>query len=821
MSKFISTHIRTIKSKLILSIALVHALLMTLFIFDLTERQKSFLLQESTESTEAIADTLAINATPWMLSNDVSGLDEIVKSHSNQPNLVFAILMNKEGKVLAYYHRNNTSRLNESNSVAKSPTFKLGSYLKVQNNTPFQSQYSRQTYYNNQDVIDVASPIIVNQNLIGWARVQQSRKNISNNIEILTTEGAVYTLVAILLGSLFAWFMASSLTKRIQKLIKITHAVRLGERNIDIQISGKDELNLMADNFAAMLKNLEHIESALAQSRDEAEITLQSIGDAVIVVKTDATINYMNPVAEVLTGWHHNRALGKHIDDVMHIIDDNSQDPIVNPIFRALQEQEKSLLENNAMLVNRHGETIALEESATPIIDRDGMVIGAVIVFHDASIQRKLQKQLQWQAHHDSLTGLHNRQAFELELEHLLDETRKNPHKLSSLIYIDLDQFKLVNDTVGHTAGDVLLKQISKAIQSQLSEQMFFARIGGDEFAILLEDHSLENAENIADTVLKTIGKQHFFWEKRSFEIGASIGIAFLHPEHSKTTILSHADMACYLAKDSGRNQIKVYLNNDDEQQRFLLDWVSEINLAISEKRFLLFAQRLHPLQTSDGIHLEVLVRLQNPDGSLVMPGSFLPAAERFELMSKLDNYIIQETFSWLKRHPKMVSLVNINISGQSLADKRFNDQLIEQLKNNISLNSKVCFEITETVAITHMQETIDFLNRIKTFGCSLALDDFGSGFSSFTWLKQLPVDYVKIDGSFVKEVVEDPVNAAMVRAMVEVSSEMGIETVAEYVENQAILEWLAKNGIHYAQGFHIHKPEPLTQIQANRLHSD
>ncbi|WP_130536717.1 EAL domain-containing protein [Thiomicrorhabdus indica] len=795
----------TIKNKLILSIALIHAILMTVFIIDLTERQKEFLLGESFQSTQALAETLAINATPWVLSNDLAGLEEIIQSQSQQIYLNFAILTNTSGEVLAYYHRNPKKKN------------KVGHFIEVPQTDPFSPSPEMAVNIDNLDVIDISTPIMLNQNQLGWARVQISRENIYKSIQIITLEGILYASLAIIVGGFFAWLMGHRLTKRIHQLIHITKKIRLGERNLSINLGAQDELQDLANNFEDMLNVLETSETMLFNAKEEAEITLKSIGDAVIVIKPDGKISYMNPVAEVLTGWSRHRAHNMHIDEIMHLFSDIDKTPLQNPVFLALQNGQPINLLSQSTLINRHGDSYSIEDSAAPIIDKNGNIVGAVVVFHDATKQRALQKQLEWQATHDSLTQLHNRQAFETHLDELIAISGKTPQSKNCLVYIDLDQFKVVNDTVGHTAGDQLLRQISQVIKKGLTPDAFLARIGGDEFAILLQNHSMQQAEKIATTLLNNITSQRFFWESKAFDIGASMGIAEIHGSLNKTAVLSRADIACYLAKDKGRNRIQAYIENDDnhESGQQILDRLSELKEALNEQRLVLFGQTLEPLQNQDELsHLEVLVRMLSKHGEIIPPGLFLPAAERFNLMPQVDTYVIKQSLEWLKDNHRKVGLMNINISGQSLADPIFNEQLIQRLELNHAFNHKICFEITETVAITQIADTIDFLNRIKSFGCKLALDDFGSGFSSFSWLKNLPVDYVKIDGSFIRDVIANPIDAAMVRAIKEIGDNMSIQTIAEFVESQEIANWLIETGIDYAQGYHFSKPEALDEIE-------
>jgi diguanylate cyclase (GGDEF)-like protein len=498
---------------------------------------------------------------------------------------------------------------------------------------------------------------------------------------------------------------------------------------------------------------------------------------------------------------------------IAKIYREHSMEPAINPALKSMETGKIIGLANHTILINHSGEQISIENSGAPIIDAHGHIIGSVLVFHDATEARQLQKRLTWQAQHDSLTGLKNRQAFENKLDQLIEQSLADEHQQHSLVYIDLDQFKVVNDTAGHYAGDQLLKQIGIILQQQVQESDLLARLGGDEFAILLENCPPEEAENIAEKARRSIDEYRFTWENRVFDIGTSIGIAGIHGTSSKASVMSQADMACYLAKDRGRNRIHVYREDDQILAREFsqLDWVNKIKQAIADERFVLYAQEIVPLQhTRDQKAYEILVRLKTQNGEIISPDQFLPAAERFNLMAALDAYIVTHAVRWLEQNSRQIELLNINISGQSLDSTHFNTTLLNLLKQHPQLNQKLCFEITETEAITHMSASLSFLNSIKSYGCKLALDDFGSGFSSFSWLKTLPVDFVKIDGSFVLDVLNDKVDAAMVRAIHQISQEMQIQSIAEFVENQQVADWLQKIGIDYAQGYHFHKPTPI-----------
>ncbi|WP_373017558.1 EAL domain-containing protein [Thiomicrorhabdus sp.] len=795
---------RSIKHKLIYSIAAVHAVLMSVFIVDLVSRQHAFLVSESKAATTGIARTLATNSIPWVLSNDLAGLEEIITSQSQQANFRFAMITDTKGKILSYYNE-------------KAPTEKrAGKYISDTNFPLNAAPDDLMIFFDDDTVIDIAAPIFVDATLLGWARVQMSRSNISKSLLYITKEGLVYTLFAILIGTLIAWIMGRNLTKGIYQLISTTQKVRAGERNINIALNRKDELQNLSDNFQAMLVDLEEKERDLHAEKERAEITLKSIGDGVITTDRDGKITYLNPVSEHLTGWGNFAAKGQPMEQVFRIFHEQTLEPAVNPALKSMETRKIIGLANHTILINRAGEKISIEDSGAPIIDKSGEVIGSVLVFHDATEARQLKERLTWQAMHDSLTGLHNRQAFENKLDELIEAGAESPQLQHCLIYIDLDQFKIVNDTVGHSAGDELLKQVARILQDQIRDSDMLARIGGDEFAILLENCPTNNAETVAEKIRSSIEQYRFTWEDRTFDIGTSIGIASIQGSVSKAAVMSQADMACYLAKDRGRNRIHLFREDDQilAKEFSQLDWVNKIKQAVEKEQFVLFAQEIIPLQTQpDKRAFEILVRLKTENGDLITPDQFLPAAERFNLMASLDTYVVQHAIEWLKNNESRINYLNINISGQSLDNTQFNHILLNLLQDSPELNSKLCFEITETTAITHMSASIAFLNSIKNYGCKLALDDFGSGFSSFGWLKTLPVDYVKIDGSFVLDVLSDTVDAAMVRAIHQISQEMDIQSIAEFVENADVADWLKQVGIGYAQGYHFHKPTSIDEI--------
>ncbi len=795
---------KSIKRSLIIGIASIHAVLMSILVFDLVHRERAFLLSESKGAAIGITRTLAVSSINDVLSNDLIGLEEIMTAQSNQSNFNFGMILDKNGKVLAYHNVQNPTKN------------RTGQYVSIDPLSAPSSARDVVIFADRPEVIDIATPIYVNKEHIGWVRVQSSRQNITDSLQNLTYEGLTYALFAILIGTLFAWFMGRKLTRDIYQLVDTTQKIRAGERNISLNLNRQDELQTLAENFQSMLSSLNEKESELFTEKERAEVTLKSIGDGVITTNQAGEITYINPVSEHLTGWSNQAATGQPIQNVFKIYNETTMEPAVNPALKSMTTRQIIALANHTILINHAGESISIEDSGAPIIDRQGQIIGSVLVFHDATEAKKLRSKLTWQATHDSLTGLHNRTAFESHLEELIEDAAHLPNSQHCLLYIDLDQFKVVNDTAGHNAGDELLKLVALCIKDQIRDNDLLARIGGDEFSILLKNCNLEAAIIIAEKVRYQIDASRFIWEDKVFNIGTSIGIAKIEGLTNKAMIMSQADIACYLAKDTGRNRINVYLADDKSVEKTYnqLDWVGKIKLGIEQKQFRLYAQEITPLQEAQAHKsYEILVRLKKADGTIIFPDAFLPAAERFNLMAALDIYIVEHAIEWLKHHSEKIERLNINIAGQSLEKEDFNNRLLELLAENETINHKICFELTETTAITHMSSSISFLNSIKSHGCQLALDDFGSGFASFTWLKTLPVDFVKIDGAFVLDVLSDKVDAAMVRALHQVSQEMNIKSIAEFVENQATADWLQTVGIEYAQGYHFHKPTPIEDL--------
>ena len=560
-------------------------------------------------------------------------------------------------------------------------------------------------------------------------------------------------------------------------------------------------------------------ETAVFQAKERAQVTLQSIGDAVITTDSEGRIDYMNPVAESLTGWESREAQGHLIGEVLTVVDESSHESAESPVMRCLREGQMLGLAEHTVLVNRRGQELAIQDSAAPIRDRAGNLIGAVMVFHDVSKERRLHRALHYQASHDALTGLINRREFENRLTAAVENARQEAGARHALLYLDLDQFKLVNDTCGHPAGDQLLKQITAVLQSRVRSGDTLARLGGDEFGILLQSCSLDQALRIAESLRQAIRDYRFNWQDGVLEVGASIGIVEITRETpTVANVMSAADVACYSAKDLGRNRVQLYKPDDVPERHREMHWVSKLARACDESRFELFYQPIVPIGATlhEREHFELMLRLRDESGALVTPAEFIPAAERYNVMPSIDRWVVRQALDRLvHRTGSGVKpfTIAVNLSGTSLNDERFLEYLITELSNSELAAGAMCFEITETAAIANLSNVVYFMRELKARGCHFALDDFGSGLSSFMYLKTLPVDYLKIDGQFVENVTRDRVDRSMVEAISQVGRTMGIQTIAERVESAEVLAELGRLGVGYAQGFHIAEPRTTKEF--------
>ena len=564
--------------------------------------------------------------------------------------------------------------------------------------------------------------------------------------------------------------------------------------------------------------------AALAREHELLRVTLRSIGDAVITTDREGRVSWLNPVAERLTGWPEAQAQGRPLGEVFRTVHEQTRLPAPDPVRTCLDGDPVATLAEHTLLLARDGREIGIEDSAAPIRGADGQVHGAVLVFHDVTEQRRLAGEVQHRAAHDALTGLPNRREFEARLSASLERARQNgAHHV--LLFIDLDQFKLVNDACGHAAGDELLRQVARLLQQTVRGSDTLARLGGDEFAVILEHCTSEQALRVATLVCERVDAYRYAHGTRRFRVGTSIGLVPVDAHWQDTdSLMKAADAACYAAKEGGRNRVHVWHDGDEavRAHQGQMQWAARLAQAIDEGRFVLHAQRI--VSTADaglapapaGWQAEVLVRLREADGSLVMPGAFLPAAERFRLAARVDAWVLRRTLALMVAAPaaRAPGLLSLNLSGQSVSDAAFRRLALEALQEaGDAVCRRLCLEITETAAIANLAEASAFIGQLHERGVRVALDDFGAGSASFGYLKQLPVDLLKIDGQFVRQLLTDALDEAAVRAFVDVARVLQLQTVAEFVDQPALLPRLRELGVDWAQGFLVHRPEPLEPL--------
>lgn len=796
--------LHSLRGRILASVILVHAVVTGLIAWEFVSREKSFLGSAFQRQAQTLARSLATAAAAGLVSRDRDSLDALTDSVREAPHLAFALVLDGDGRVLASTEEGLVDRvLTDADSrallAARSPEVR-----------------------EHGGVVDAVMPVTLAGRVIGFVRIALSRTALEAEIRALVWKALAYTLLAIALGGVVAFLVAQAVTRRLERLSLATHAVAEGRLDVAIVPDPTlDEVGALSRDFAHMVEALRAeqarrnaAEQLLWEEKELAQVTLDSIGDAVITTDMAGQITFMNPVAERLTGWSTGEARGRPLAEVFRILDETSRQSIANPVEVVLATGTVVGLGNHTILLTRDGRELNIEDSAAPIRDREGGILGVVLVFHDVTEAHELQARMRWAASHDPLTALYNRAEFESRLAGLL--ARMQPGESHVLLYVDLDQFKVINDTCGHAAGDELLRRLAVEMSQTLRPHDVLARLGGDEFGVILPYTHRARARAVAEDLLALLANHRFAWEGRTFTTGASIGlVAITEPGHGVGELLAAADTACYAAKEEGRGRIVEYSeeNLDFRRRAVEMDWVARLTEALDRGRFRLYFQPIVPVTGGAGTrHGEILLRLIEADGTVTAPGAFLPAAERYQFMGRIDRWVVENALGWLAGSHEDLCL-SINLSGQTLADEQFLAWALERLDTLGVDCRRVCFEITETAAIAHLGRALAFMRALKQRGCRFGLDDFGSGLSSFAYLRTLPVDFIKIDGRFVRRIAEDAVDRAMVEAVRDVARVMHMETVAEYVEDAAILGVLRELGVDYAQGWAVGKPLPLEDV--------
>jgi diguanylate cyclase (GGDEF)-like protein/PAS domain S-box-containing protein len=577
----------------------------------------------------------------------------------------------------------------------------------------------------------------------------------------------------------------------------------------------RDANEALEQKVSERTAQLARANDVLETEKELFRVTLASIGDAVITTDAAKRVTYLNKVAEELTGWTEAQARGRPLAEVFRIVHEGTREPAQDPGGVSIPENGSVATHDHTVLICRDGREISIDTSVAPIRFGNNTTVGAVLVFRDVTAQRKLAQQLSHQATHDTLTELVNRREFERRLAHLL--ALASPYAPHAVLYLDLDQFKVVNDTCGHAAGDDLLRQISALLRTKLRARDTLARLGGDEFGVLLEHCALPEAKRIANNLRELVHGFRFGWQDKSFHIGVSIGLVpLIQAGETASGVLSAADSSCYAAKEGGRNRVHVYQADDSvlAQRHGEMRWMPRIQQALADERFRLYYQPIVPIARSalPGDHGEILLRMLDEQGQLVPPGAFLPAAERYGLMLAIDRWVVRKTLEALSAAPPRRGdvMYSINVSAQSLGAADFLDFVIEQIERTGVSPHTLCFEITETSAVSELAHVLHYIDILKARGCRFALDDFGTGVSSFSYLKTLPVDFLKIDGGFIRNLPTDEIDRAMVEAVHRIGHIMGLQTIAEWVQDEAILQALREIGIDYGQGYAAGQPQPF-----------
>ena len=576
---------------------------------------------------------------------------------------------------------------------------------------------------------------------------------------------------------------------------------------------------------SSTLREWDHIverrraEAALMASERRFRTLFDNNPSMFFTVDEGGTVVSVNRFAAEQLGREDGEMVGRQLAD-LHA---ETERPNVERYLKTCFEEPESLHRWQTCHVRGDGRLIWVNVTARVMEDpaTDPM---ALIVCEDVTEARKLSDRLVYHASHDPLTGLANRRKFGQRLQKAL-HSAKSRQAEHALCYLDLDQFKVINDTCGHVAGDELLRQISSLLKQKVRKCDILARLGGDEFGIVLEDCSIANSLGVAKTLRQAVASYRFLWDDQSFTIGVSIGLVPIHESSGDaSTLLAAADAACYAAKDQGRNRIHLYHEDDAEltKRHGEMQWVSRIHRALEHDLFRLVFQPILPLsnKTDEGEYFELLIRMEDEERKDILPGAFLAAAERYDLIQNIDRWVIDATFEWFSEHPAdlaRLAMCSINLSGRSVGDREFRNFIVRRLEETGFPAERLCFEITETVAISNLSLASQFMGELRALGCRFALDDFGRGLSSFGYLKNLPVDFIKIDGMFVKDMVDEPMDLVLVRAIQEIARVTGKKTIAEYVENDRILKKLEELGIDFAQGYYVGPPRPLEGLRSAR----
>jgi len=767
------------------------------------------------------ASFIASRAEFDVITKNQRSIQQLLSAYANEKNIVRIQVTDNHGNLISEWsnrqiapeHTSHTTLQEKDLIIIKKPIMPVP--LEIQDFEPGTQQHAAQRISPTGFVV-----------LTGTTEIAHALKVQS------VLQGMILTLLALAATAVLAYFLSNTLSA---PLAQIAATVRkLADGNLDsrtVENAGGEigVLQRHINNMAVSLDKARNIERRQAENllyieKSKAMTTLESLGEGVITTDESGTVTYLNPAAAELTGFTIEEAIGNHLSAIFRTINANTRQPFDYPIQSCIEFG--TVIRHDALLrlIRRDGDEIVIRDTSTAIRDKSENAVGAVLIFDDFTSMHAMAERLVYQAAHDDLTGLHNRREFENQLETALHEVHgQNAEHV--LCYIDLDQFKIINDTCGHAAGDELLRQLSQLIKSKIRSGDILSRLGGDEFGIILKNCQFDKALSIAQHIQDSLGNYIFTCNNRKHQVGASIGLVALdNTQLSLTDALIAADSACYIAKEQGRNRIHVFTADNAEifKRHGEMQWFQRIREALAHGRFELLAQRIISITNKhqENNHYEILLRLRD-NGKLYSPEVFLTTAERYNLMPEIDRWVITNTFNALRdasirnRWRERTPLFGINLSGQSLGNEDFQGFVYDMLVKS-GINPKtIIFEITETAAISNLSRAITFMKVFRDLGCRFALDDFGSGLSSFGYLTTLPVDYIKIDGKLISNIKNNPINLSIVDAINRIAHQMHLETIAEFVEDKLILERIRPLNIDYVQGFALSPLEPLAKILA------
>ncbi len=754
-----------------------------------------------------------------VIAKNIQSLDKSIAVYGNEKSIIRIQILDKHNKLISEW-----SRQSDKNTTDPTVTYQDDNITVIKKPihtiTLVISDFEQGAIKNQEPTTSPSGYVVLT-----------GTSEFANDVKVQSIlQGAMLTLFSLFATTLFAYYYSNTLSGPLNDIASAVRKLATGELNTRITSIASGEIGqvqLHLNNMANSLDRARNIERHQAENllyieKSKAMTTLESLGEGVITTDQIGTVTYLNPAAASLTGFNAEEAVGNHLTTIFRTINASTRQPFDYPIQSCIDFG--TVIRHDALLrlIRHDGDEIVIRDTSTAIRDKTENAIGAVLIFDDFTSMHAMAERLVYQAAHDDLTGLHNRREFENQLETALHEVHGHNSE-HVLCYIDLDQFKIINDTCGHAAGDELLRQLSQLIKSKVRSGDVLSRLGGDEFGIILKNCSFDKAFSLAQNILDALSNFAFTCNNRKYQVGASIGLVALdNTQLSLTDALIAADSACYIAKEQGRNRIHVFTADNAEifKRHGEMQWFQRIKESLSHNSFELLAQRIVSMtnKNQDKAHYEVLLRLRD-NGQLYSPEVFLTTAERYNLMPEIDRWVITNTFNALreasirKRWRNESPLFGINLSGQSLGNEEFQAFVYDMLIKS-GINPKtIVFEITETAAISNLSRAIAFMKVFREIGCQFALDDFGSGLSSFGYLTSLPVDFIKIDGKLISNIKNNPINLSIVDAINRIAHQMHLETIAEFVEDKLILERIRPLNIDYVQGFALSPLESLTAI--------